>query len=298
MKTLIILGPTAVGKTRIAVKCAEIFNGEIISADSRQVFKGLNIGTGKDIEEYKDIKYYMIDIVEPNRYFSLKEFQYLTVKKIVSIFNNNKLPIICGGTGLYIDSIVNKYEIPSVKPDYEYRKKLELLSKEEFKDILNKYNVIYSDKETRRRLIRKVELKKYNKNSEIPDFTFPNISPIIIGITADREIQKQRIKERLLMRLENGMIDEVKALIENGVEKDWLLSIGLEYKWIVKYLNREIKYKDMFFELRKSIVAFSKRQNTWFRRMERKGTRINWFNNNQIDRVIEFINSEMKINSC
>jgi len=297
MKILVILGPTAVGKTKIAVECAENFNGEIISADSRQVFKGLDIGTGKDLKDYKNIKYHLINILEPNRYFSLKEFQYLAVNKIIEINNRNKLPIICGGTGLYIDSIVSRYEIPSVKPDYEYRNKLESLSTEEFKKILNKYKVEYSSYETRRRLIREVELKKYNKNSEIPDFTLPDISPIILGITTNREIQKSRIKERLLNRFENGMIDEVKTLIDNGVKKDWLLSIGLEYKWIVTYLNGVITYKDLFFELRRSIVSFSKRQNTWFRRMERKGIKINWFVNNETEKILEFIKIKLESNS-
>lgn len=288
-KVLVVLGPTAVGKTALAAACAHRHGGEIISADSRQVYRKLNVGTGKDLNQLENIKYHLIDIVEPGNRFSLKQFQYHAYKAIQEILSRNKIPIICGGTGLYLEAVVQGYKIPAVKPDFSFRDNLENKSLEEIRKIANNLQVEYDQGSSKRRVIRNIEIKKYQHNSELPPYTIPQYDYLIIGITAPRSVQKKNIRKRLEQRFEQGMIEEVRDLIDQGLSIDWLTSIGLEYKWVTLYITDRISYKEMTRELSRAIISFSKRQNSWFRRMERKGYKIHWFEQKNEHLLLRFL---------
>ncbi|MBN1620545.1 tRNA (adenosine(37)-N6)-dimethylallyltransferase MiaA [candidate division WOR-3 bacterium] len=276
LPVIVILGPTASGKTRIAVRCAEKYDGEVISADSRQVYRGLDIGTGKDLQEFGGIRHHLIDIVEPGEPFNLKLFQYHAYKAIDEIEKVSKLPFICGGTALYLDSILNKYDIPAVKPDLEMRAQLEL-SEEKLYERAKKAGISNFEKIQKRKLIRKIEvIDNIKAGPDIPDIKHPEARYLTIGVRSERAVQKSRITKRLDERIERGMLQEVDSLLEKGVSREWLRSLGLEYKWSIGYLEKRYSFDFFFKGLRADIIAFSKRQNSWFRRMEKKGLEINW----------------------
>ena len=275
-----ILGPTACGKTSLAVKLAIEFNGEIISADSRQVYRRMNIGTGKDLEDYNrngiDIHYHLIDIVDPDEEFNLFDFQTLFSRAFKEITGRNRLPFLVGGTGLYLSSVLQNYKLKRADfssdraeeltyYDIEKLRKI-LLSKKA--DIHNKTDLIDKD-----RIIKAILVAE--AGSEEPDI-LPEINPLVIGIKAGRETIKQRITERLKKRLSAGMIEEVEDLINTGITFEKLNFFGLEYKYIGLYLKGELNHNDMFRKLNSAIHNFAKRQMTWFRKMEREGVNINW----------------------
>lgn len=290
-KVLVVLGPTAVGKTAVAAKCARRYRGEIISADSRQIYRKLDLGTGKDLEQLRNIKYHLIDIVEAGTRFSLKQYQYYAYKAIQEIIIREKLPIICGGTGLYLEALVGGYDIPPVKPDFSFRNNLESKSLQQVKKIADELQVKYEPADTKRRIIRNIEINKYQDYSELPDYTIPHYDYLIVGISAPRTEQKQNIRKRLKQRINQGMIEEVRELMNQGISAQWLISIGLEYKWITKFITGQINYREMTAELSSAIIAFSKRQNSWFRRMEKKGYLIHWFNRNDEDILFKLLDS-------
>lgn len=294
IQLLIILGPTAIGKTGIAVKCAKRYGGEIISADSRQVYRRLDIGTGKDLSSYDNIPVHLINVCKPGERFSLKQFQYFAMESVEKIFSRLRFPIICGGTGLYISSIVERYEIPAVKPDFALRDNLENMDIDKLIEVAKKNKIVLEPGDTKRRIVRKIEMDKFGENSEYPEYSVPQYKIIIIGITATRSVQKKRISDRLEDRLKAGMIEEVEKLLTEGVPEKWLISLGLEYKWIVKYLSGEVDYRNMKRNLRSAIIAFSKRQNSWFRRMERRGSDINWFDVEREEEIYKFL--DLKFN--
>ena len=283
-KLIIILGPTASGKTALAVKIADEYNGEIISADSRQIYKGMDIGTGKDLYEYNingnTINYHLIDILDPNidySVFNFKEDFHLVYKKII---DNKNLPILCGGTALYIDSILYDYQMPHSKPNIKLRIQLEKLSKKELVIKLTSIkNNIYNPKyhTSKRRLIRSIEILNNNTTIDMNlqgENKFNN--SLVLGLRLDREILLKRIKLRLEQRLQEGMIEEVKMLIQQDISQDRLFSLGLEYRYISQYLSNIIDYDTMKEKLNIAINQFSKRQMTFFRRIEKRGTRIHW----------------------
>lgn len=277
-----ILGPTATGKTSLAVSLAAEMNAEIISADSRQVYKGLDIGTGKDLKEYTQntisIPYHLIDILEPMKEYNAFHFKRDALEKCLDIQKRQKLPVICGGTGLYIESFLFNYPFSPVAPDKKLRKDLEKLSTEELADLLDKYRLGLSDEDrnNRHRLIRALEVEMSDQKKESAEINYQIKNSYVFGIHFPREIIRSRISERLKKRLEEGMLDEVKLLLKNEIELEWLYKLGLEYRFISSFLSGDLTYDEMFTGLETAIHRFSKRQMTWFRRMEKRGIKIHW----------------------
>lgn len=283
MKNLItILGPTATGKTRLATALAAMLNGEIISADSRQVYRGMDIGTGKDLDDYLyngvPVPYHLIDIVDPGYEYNIFEYQRDFSKAFNEIVSHDKIPILSGGSGLYIDAIINKYDMMAVPEDTFLRKQLERLSDDELREKLINYGSLHNttDLIERERIIRAIEIKEYEKLNPEKKVDMPNIDSVTFGITFERQEIRQRITNRLLQRLESGMIEEVEHLLGMGVQPEQLTFYGLEYKWLTLYVTGRIDYNTMFSNLNTAIHQFSKRQMTWFRRMEKRGTKIYW----------------------
>ena len=275
---LVILGPTASGKTRVGVEIAGALGGEIISADSRQVFRGMDIGTGKDLKEYADVPYHLIDIVDPGYEFSVFEFQRRFSQAFTDIQSRGKLPILVGGTGLYLDAILRKYRMFEVPRNDRLRKELEPLFLETLVARLKKANLRLhntTDLLDRERVTRAVEIAEFQEK-DTEQFPLPDLKPIVFGIGWPRLALRQRITLRLRERMNQGMIEEVKELLESGVSFQTLDFYGLEYRFIGEYLKSELNRNDMFQKLNSAIHHFAKRQETWFRRMERQGTLIHW----------------------
>lgn len=302
---IVITGATAGGKTSVATNLASKINGEIISADSRQVYRGMNIGTGKDLDDFNingiQIPYHLIDIAEAGSKYNVFEYRKDFFKVYSEIINRDSTPILCGGTGLYIDSVIKDYQLIKVPVNEKLREELKNLSIDQLEKILKKYKNLHnrSDLDTTKRAIRAIEIAEYNSRNENIDDQTPHINPIIFGILFSREERRQRITERLKYRLENGMIDEAKSLIDSGITYEDLEYYGLEYKFLSWYLSGKINYDEMYSQLNSAIHQFSKRQMTWFRKMEREGTKINWIDGNlsmneKIDIIINSINSTFK----
>lgn len=291
---LVIIGPTAVGKTRVAVEVAHQIGGEIISADSRQVYKGLDIGSGKDLQEYsvrgKVIPYHLIDISPVEREYNLFEYQRDFLSAFRNITQKSKKPILCGGTGLYIESVVKGYRLVHAPENITLREDLEEKTDEELTTILSSYKNLHNktDIEDRGRLIRAIEIAFYEKLNPQPEF--PKLSSTVFGLRLERILIKSRITERLRSRLKNGMIEEVEELVRKGVSLDRLFKLGLEYRYVSMFLLSDLNYNDMFQKLNSSIHAFAKRQMTWFRKMEREGISIHWID---ADKPIEEISAEI-----
>lgn len=279
---LTILGPTAGGKTSVAANVALKFNGEIISGDSRQIYRGMDLGTGKDLKDYiinnHKIEYHLIDIVDAGYKYNLHEFQKDFFTAFAKINEKNKLPVLCGGTGLYIESIIKNYELFEVPENTELRNKLELKSHEELIEILKTLKKVHnkSDFDTKKRLIRGIEIEMFYKENPLEKHENPQIKSLNIGIKFDREIQRQRITQRLHQRFDEGMLGEVKKLLDNGVPAETLLYYGLEYKFITQHLLGQLSFDEMFKLLNTAIHQFAKRQMTWFRGMEKRGHIIHW----------------------
>ena len=277
-KLIVIVGPNASGKSDLAVKLAKKFNGEVVSADSRQVYKGMDIGTGKIIkEEMQGIPHHLLDIASPKRRFSVAQFQKKAIETIKKIQKKGKLPILCGGTGFYIQSVVDGIVIPEVKPDWALRKKLEKKTCEQLYQQLKKLDPRRAktiDRKNKRRLIRAIEIVLKTKKRVPPLKNRVMFDTLIIGIKRDKEELKKRIRKRLLRRLKEGMIEEVKSLHKSGVSWKRLEELGLEYRYIAFYLQGKLDYKEMVSQLQKAIENYAKRQMTWFKRDKR----ILWIN--------------------
>jgi tRNA dimethylallyltransferase len=281
-----ILGPTATGKTSFAVYLATQLNGEIISADSRQVYKGMDIGTGKDLQDYqtesRKIPYHLIDIVEPGYEYNVYEFQKDFLQAYKQIERNGTFPVLCGGTGMYIESVLKGYKLIDVPENLELREKLELKSDDELEGVLAAFKSLHNTTDTtdRNRMLRAIEIQTYYEENPELDTSFPQIHSLLVGLEFDRRVIRARITERLDHRLKNGMIEEVKELIEGGVHTEKLKFYGLEYRFVTQYLEKEISYNEMFRRLETAIHQFAKRQMTWFRRMEKQGFEIHWLDGN------------------
>lgn len=281
-KLITILGPTACGKTNVAVALAKILNSEIISADSRQVYKGMDIGTGKDLFEYgiddQKVPYHLIDIIDAGYKYNVYEYKKDFIEVYKKIIEQNKVPILCGGTGLYIDAVLRNYDLISVPINIELRKKFQNYNIEELEKILISYKPIHnrSDLDTCKRAIRAIEIEEYYKTNKELEKNSININSLIIGILVEREIRRERITERLKNRLSNGLIEEVETLINKGISFEDIEYYGLEYKHVVWFLQKKINYDELFQKLNTAIHQFSKRQMTWFRKMEKDGHKINW----------------------
>lgn len=285
-----ILGPTACGKTRLAVNVALHLGGEIISADSRQVFRGMDIGTGKDLTDYNvggiEVPYHLVDIREPGYEYSVFEFQTDFVNAYNDIVERNKLPILCGGTGLYIEAVLRNYRLADVPQNNELRMELEQCSHQDLVERLEKYITLHNhtDTETRERLIRAIEIQEYQAENPNLHIEIPDIKHLVLGITFPRYLVMQRIQNRLQERLQNGMIDEIANLLKLGIKPERLIRYGLEYKYITLYLENSISYNEMFEKLNIAIRQFAKRQMTWYRRMERNGVNIHWIDGTLSDK--------------
>ncbi|MDE6646817.1 MAG: tRNA (adenosine(37)-N6)-dimethylallyltransferase MiaA [Prevotella sp.] len=280
---LTILGPTASGKTSLAVAVARKLGGEIISADSRQVYRRMDIGTGKDLAEYEEVPYHLIDIVEPGTKYNLFQYQQDFFDVYNKIVDNGGTPILCGGTGLYIEAVLKGYQLSPVPQNPELRQRLEGKSLAELTEMLRELksqsgSVMHNktDVDSAQRAIRAIEIEEYNLRTPVPQRELPPIDSLIIGVKIDREARREKITRRLKARLEEGMIDEVKGLLNEGIPAEDLIYYGLEYKFVTEHLLGKTTYDEMFQRLEIAIHQFAKRQMTWFRGMERRGFTIHW----------------------
>jgi tRNA dimethylallyltransferase len=296
-ESIIILGPTATGKTNLAVQIAKKHNAEIISADSRQVYKYLNVGTGKDLEEYqlnnKKINYHLIDIIDPNENYSVYAFQRDFVQSYKQIIKNNKKCIICGGTGLYIESLLLNYDLSSSPPpNLELRKQLSQKSFDDLKEYFNKLNknIIKNPKiDTKNRIIRNIEICLNKKVNSKQINTLPIKNYRVIGIFPGRQLVRDNITKRLNERFQNGMIEEVEFLLKNHINHDRLNYFGLEYRFISRYLNKIYTKDELFEKLNSAIHQFAKKQMTFFRRMEKRNIKIEWIKKNNANEIKDLI---------
>lgn len=277
-----ILGPTASGKTSLAAALAHRMNTEIISADSRQVYRRMDLGTGKDLDDYvvggKRIPCHLIDIVEPGYKYNVFEYQRDFLKAYDDVRNRGMLPILCGGTGMYLESVLKGYRLLPVPENPELRRQLAGKSLDELAVILSTYKKLHNstDVDTAKRAVRAIEIEEYYRHRPVEERTFPEIRSLIIGVGIDRELRREKITRRLVQRLNEGMVDEVKGLLASGIRPENLIYYGLEYKYLTLYVIGQLAYDEMFSQLETAIHQFAKRQMTWFRGMERKGFTIHW----------------------
>ena len=304
-KMITILGPTASGKTSVAAALALRTGGEIISADSRQVYRRMDIGTGKDLADYTigdvHIPYHLIDIADPGTKYNLFQYQQDFHTAYNDIRSRGKLPILCGGTGLYIEAVLGGYSLSPVPQNQKLRESLEGKSLDQLTQMLvqlkqkngsNMHN--RTDVDTAQRAIRAIEIETYNLEHPTPERQMPPVDSLVIGINIDRELRREKITRRLKARLEEGMCDEIRSLIDGGVNPDDLIYYGLEYKFVTEYVVGKTSYEEMFRQLEIAIHQFAKRQMTWFRGMERRGYTIHWIDAAQsMDEKVEAIMSLM-----
>ena len=296
-----ILGPTATGKTQLATALAARIDGEIISADSRQIYRGMDIGTGKDLAEYvvdgKPIPYHLIDIVDAGYKYNVFEYQRDFLKAFESVNQRGHLPILCGGTGLYIEAVLNGYKLLAVPDNQILREQLANKTLDELTSILRGYKTLHNqtDVDTVKRAIRAIEIEEYYQTHEEETVEYPELKSLIIGVGIDREVRREKITTRLKARLNEGMIDEVKKLLDSGIPPDDLIYYGLEYKFVTNYLLGKLTFDELFTQLEIAIHQFAKRQMTWFRGMERRGFTIHWLDAlKSMDEKLEEIESLLK----
>lgn len=277
-----LLGPTASGKTPLAAALADRLHSEIISGDSRQVYRRMDLGTGKDLADYVVnghlIPYHLIDIAEPGTKYNVFEFQHDFLRAYESIRSRGMLPILCGGTGMYLESVLKGYKLLPVPENPELREKLSGKSLEELTAILSGYKTLHNstDVDTAKRAVRAIEIEEYYRTQPVDARDFPEIHSLIIGVDIDRELRREKITRRLKQRLEEGMVEEVRRLLGEGIAPEDLIYYGLEYKYLTLYVTGALTYTEMFRQLEIAIHQFAKRQMTWFRGMERRGFIIHW----------------------
>ena len=297
-----ILGPTASGKTPLATALADRFGTEIISGDSRQVYRRMDLGTGKDLADYtiegRSVPYHLIDIVEPGYKYNVFEYQRDFLKAYESIVGKGKLPILCGGTGMYLESVLKGYRLLPVPENPELRASLEGKSLQELTLILEGYKKLHNstDVDTAKRAIRAIEIEEYYKQQPPEYREFPALKSLIVGVDIDRELRREKITRRLKQRLDEGMVEEVRGLLAEGISAESLIYYGLEYKFLTQYAIGELTYEEMFHQLETAIHQFAKRQMTWFRGMERRGFVIHWLDatlpmEEKVERIINLINT-------
>lgn len=277
-----ILGPTACGKTKLAAHLAYQINGEIINADSRQVYRGMDLGTGKDLEDYvvnnEFISYHLIDIVNAGEKYNVFRFKQDFYDAYKSIKEKNKVPILCGGSGMYLEAILRNYNLLEVPENIELRRKLEKYSLEELTQILKQYKTLHNktDVDTKKRAIRAIEIEEFYKINNANKLNHPTLKSLTIGLNIDRDLRRKKISQRLKNRLAKGMIDEVKHLMEQGISAEDLIYYGLEYKYITEYILGYYSFDVFYSKLETAIYQFAKRQMTYFRGMEKRGITIHW----------------------
>ena len=297
-----ILGPTASGKTPLAAALADRLGTEIISGDSRQVYRRMDLGTGKDLVDYtvegRQVPYHLIDIVEPGYKYNVFEYQRDFLKAYEEIAAKGKLPVLCGGTGMYIESVLKGYRLLPVPENPELRASLEGKSLEELTGILAGYKKLHNstDVDTAKRAIRAIEIEEYYKQQPPEYREFPSLKSLIIGVDIDRELRREKITRRLKQRLDEGMVEEVRGLLAEGIDPENLIYYGLEYKFLTQYAIGELTFEEMFHQLETAIHQFAKRQMTWFRGMERRGFIIHWLDatlpmEEKIEQITKLINT-------
>ncbi|MDR2773832.1 MAG: tRNA (adenosine(37)-N6)-dimethylallyltransferase MiaA [Tannerella sp.] len=296
-----VLGPTACGKTTFAAALAKCLNTEIISADSRQVYRRMDIGTGKDLDDYTingiTIPYHLIDICEPGTKYNVFKYQHDFFDIFRRLKDNGKIPVLCGGTGMYIEAVLKGYNLPDVPPNPELRRSLNGKSLGELEEILASYKVLHNktDVDSAQRAIRAIEIEEHYKKVSPVKNEFEPVNSLIIGINIDRGLRREMISRRLRSRLAAGMIDEVRALLDSGIHPDDLIYYGLEYKYLTLYILEKLTYDETISQLEIAIHQFAKRQMTWFRGMERRGFTIHWIDasvptEEKIRKTIEIMN--------
>lgn len=283
IEVLTVVGPTATGKTARAVSLARAFNGEIISGDSRQVYRTMDLGTGKDLEEYGEVPYHLIDVCQAGEKYNLHRYLRDFRNALAMVKEKGKLPILCGGTGMYVETALSGVELPDVPENPTLRSCLSDKSLEELTEILKTYKTLHNttDIDTCKRAIRAIEIEEYyRENTDLAQKADRKVSKpldsVIIGIDVPREVRRKRISDRLEKRLQDGMVDEIRQILDDGVKPDDLIYYGLEYKFLTLYVIGKLSYEDMKRQLEIAIHQFAKRQMTWFRGMERRGFKINW----------------------
>ncbi len=298
-----ILGPTACGKTKLAVALADRIGGEILSADSRQVYRGMDIGTGKDLADYRvgdrTVPYHLIDIAEPGSKYNVYEFQGDFLKAYKGVVERGAQPIMCGGTGLYLESVLRGYRLIPVPENPALRKSLEGKTLAELTEILKGYKTLHNttDVDTCKRAIRAIEIEECYRNTPVEVGAFPTLRSLNIGVDISREQRRELISSRLEKRLQEGMIDEIKGLLDRGIPADDLIYYGLEYKYVTLYVTGQLEYKYLLQELEVAIHQFAKRQMTWFRGMERRGIHIEWIpfewsTDDKVGRILELMQNQ------
>ena len=301
-----ILGPTASGKTVLAAALAAQLHTEIISADSRQIYRGMDIGTGKDLADYivngQSIPYHLIDICEPGYKYNVFQYQHDFFRVFRDIDSRGKLPILCGGTGMYIEAVLKGYKLLDVPQNPTLRQSLQGKSLAELEQILASYKVLHNktDVDSAQRAIRAIEIEEYYRTEAPGRNEYEPINSLIIGVDIDRDTRRAKISQRLRARLAEGMVDEVRQLIDQGVKPDDLIYYGLEYKFVTQYVIGQLSYEEMVTQLEIAIHQFAKRQMTWFRGMERRGSTIHWVNAawetaRKIDTILELLTKEQTL---
>lgn len=277
-----ILGPTASGKTALATALAHDLDTDVVSGDSRQVYRRMDLGTGKDLGDYvvdgAAVPYHLIDIAEPGTKYNLFEYQKDFLAVYERLHDAGKVPVLCGGTGLYIESVLKGYNLMPVPENPELRNRLADKSLAELTEILSSYKQLHNntDVDTAKRAIRAIEIEEYYRMHPVDGLQFPEIRSLVIGVDIERELRRHKISVRLRQRLEEGMVEEVRALLDEGIPAEDLIYYGLEYKYLTQYVIGELTYEEMFRGLETAIHQFAKRQMTWFRGMERRGIKIHW----------------------
>ena len=298
-----IPGPTASGKSPLVTALAAEINTESISADSRQIHRGMDLGTGKDLADYtingREIPYHLIDIVEPGYKYNVFEYQRDFLIAYETIKQKGKLPVLCGGTGMYLESVLKGYKLLPVPENPELRARLADKSLEELTEMLKQYKALHNttDVDTVKRAIRAIEIEEYYAHTPVDERAFPKLNSLIIGVDIDRELRRTKISNRLRQRLDEGMVDEVRRLIEQGIQPDDLIYYGLEYKYLTLYVIGKLTYEEMYRELEIAIHQFAKRQMTWFRGMERRGFTIHWMDAGlPMEEKIAFVQAKLEGN--
>ena len=298
-----ILGSTASGKTPLAAALAYQLDTEIISGDSRQIYRRMDLGTGKDLEDYtvngRQIPYHLIDIVEPGYKYNVFEYQRDFLNAYSQVRLKEKLPILCGGTGMYIESVLKGYRLLPVPENPELRDSLAGKSLEDLTRLLSTYKKLHNstDVDTVKRAIRAIEIEEYYKQQSPEYREFPQINSLIVGVDIERELRREKISRRLKQRLDEGMVDEVKALLDSGIPSEDLIYYGLEYKYLTLYVLGELSFDEMFHQLEIAIHQFAKRQMTWFRGMERRGFTIYWLDaclpmEDKVEKIINLLHTK------
>jgi tRNA dimethylallyltransferase len=296
-----VIGPTASGKTEVAVNLAYKLGGEIISADSRQVYRNMDLGTGKDLDSYRiqgtEVPYHLIDIADAGYQYNVFEYQRDFLKVYLEMKARNVFPVLCGGSGMYIEAVLKGYRMIQVPVDESRRVELQLLTLEQLTEILKTYKTINntSDIENKKRAVRAIEIEEFRIMHPEADLSFPEINALIVGVKYDRDSRRDRITTRLKQRLQNGMIEEAELLLERGLKPEDLIYYGLEYKYLTLYITGKLSYEEMESALNIAIHQFAKRQMTWFRKMERDGIDIHWLDgympmNEKIEKILSWLN--------